>query len=35
MEKFIEEHGGAIVYMILFLPVIVLLAAVLAYLSSF
>lgn len=35
MEKFFEEHGGAIAYAALFLPVIGLLAGVLAFFSGF
>lgn len=35
MEKFMEEHGGALAYAALFLPVIGILAAVLAFFSGF
>lgn len=35
MEKFIEEHGGGIAYTALFLPLIGILAAVLAFFSGF
>lgn len=35
MEKFIEEHGGAIAYIALFLPLIGILAAVLEFFSGF
>lgn len=35
MEKFIEEYGGAIAYVALFLPIVGLLAGVLAFFSGF
>ena len=35
MEKFIEQYGGTIAYAALFLPVIGILAAVLAFFSGF
>lgn len=35
MEKFMEEHGGALAYAALFLPIIGILAAVLAFFSGF
>lgn len=35
MEKFIEEHGGAIAYTALFLSLIGFVAAMLSYFSSF